>query len=330
MGFVMRIDPRLRNAVVLAVIVATCYGFYGWSGLKTVAVLGFAIRFAVPLILGSLCGLMGERTGVVNIGIEGQLLASAFTGFVFAYKWGIFPGVMAGMVTGMALGAFLALCAVTWHTDQIIAGTVITITATGLTSFFYKQGHTIKGRMPTWRIPLLDRIPLFGKILFTNPALTFVAIVAVFVVHVMLFHSRWGLRSRAVGEHPNAADTVGISVARLRYLNVILGGGLAGLGGAFLSLQAAGSFERGISASNGFLALALMIMGRWRPILAWCAALFFGLTSGVANQLLIDKVINIPPQFVNMLPYALTIVALAVFAGKVRAPAAAGTPFTKE
>lgn len=323
-------NARMRNGALFAVGLAVCYFFYGWNDIKTIAVLGATIRFSVPLVLGALCGLMGERTGVVNIGIEGQLLGSAFTGFFVASSYGIFAGVVAAVLTGMAIGAFLALCAVTWRIDQIIAGTVITIMATGLTSFFYRQGRSLKGQMPTWRIPLLDRIPLFGKILFTNPVLTFASIVAVFAVHVMLFHTRWGLRTRAVGEHPSAADTVGIDVVRMRYVNVTLAGGLAGLAGAFLSIQSASTFERGISASKGFLALALMIMGRWKPILAWLAALFFGLTSSVASQLLLDKVINIPPQFVNMLPYVLTIAALAVFSGKVRAPAAAGTPFVKE
>ncbi len=323
-------NARIRNGALFAVGLAVCYFFYGWNDIKTIAVLGATIRFSVPLVLGALCGLMGERTGVVNIGIEGQLLGSAFTGFFVASSYGIFAGVVVAVLTGMAIGAFLALCAVTWRIDQIIAGTVITIMATGLTSFFYRQGRSLKGQMPTWRIPLLDRIPLFGKILFTNPVLTFASIVAVFVVHVMLFHTRWGLRTRAVGEHPSAADTVGIDVVRMRYVNVTLAGGLAGLAGAFLSIQSASTFERGISASKGFLALALMIMGRWKPILAWLAALFFGLTSSVASQLLLDKVINIPPQFVNMLPYVLTIAALAVFSGKVRAPAAAGTPFVKE
>ena len=323
-------NARIRNGALFAVGLAVCYFFYGWNDIKTIAVLGATIRFSVPLVLGALCGLMGERTGVGNIGIEGQLLGSAFTGFFVASSYGIFAGVVVAVLTGMAIGAFLALCAVTWRIDQIIAGTVITIMATGLTSFFYRQGRSLKGQMPTWRIPLLDRIPLFGKILFTNPVLTFASIVAVFVVHVMLFHTRWGLRTRAVGEHPSAADTVGIDVVRMRYVNVTLAGGLAGLAGAFLSIQSASTFERGISASKGFLALALMIMGRWKPILAWLAALFFGLTSSVASQLLLDKVINIPPQFVNMLPYVLTIAALAVFSGKVRAPAAAGTPFVKE
>ena len=261
-------NARIRNGALFAVGLAVCYFFYGWNDIKTIAVLGATIRFSVPLVLGALCGLMGERTGVVNIGIEGQLLGSAFTGFFVASSYGIFAGVVVAVLTGMAIGAFLALCAVTWRIDQIIAGTVITIMATGLTSFFYRQGRSLKGQMPTWRIPLLDRIPLFGKILFTNPVLTFASIVAVFVVHVMLFHTRWGLRTRAVGEHPSAADTVGIDVVRMRYVNVTLAGGLAGLAGAFLSIQSASTFERGISASKGFLALALMIMGRWKPILA--------------------------------------------------------------
>jgi general nucleoside transport system permease protein len=325
----MRFRRYLPLAVV-AVILVISYAFYGANNLKTEAVLSATLRFSVPLILAALCGLMGERSGVVNIGIEGQLLASAFTGFMVASSVGVWVGVLAAILTGMAIGAFLALCAVGWRMDQIIAGTVITIMATGLTSFYYRQGRTIKGSIPTWEIPLLHKIPLLGKVLFTNPPLTLASIVLVFVVHVMLFHTRWGLRTRAIGEHPSAADTVGVNVIAMRYLNVTLAGGLAGLGGAFLSLQSASTFERGMSASKGFLALALMIMGRWKPILAWSAALFFGLTSAVANQLEFDKAIDIPTQFVTMLPYVLTIVALAVFAGKVRAPAASGTPYTKE
>jgi len=320
----------VRSALVVAALATAAYAAYAWDGLRTQAVLGFAIRFATPLVLGAMCGLIGERSGIINIGIEGQILASAFTGFLLASTVGIAAGVVAGVLTGMALGAFLALCAVTWRIDQIIAGTIITISAAGLTSFFYRQGRTIKGRMPTIEIPGLSEIPLVGRLLFTNPPITMATMLLVVALHVLLFRTRWGLRTRAVGEHPSAADTVGVNVTLLRYLNVTVAGGFAGLAGVFISLESSSTFERNISAGRGFLALALLITGRWRPFLVWGAALFFGLTSGLANQLQFDQVLDVPTQFVSMLPYAMTIVVLAVFAGRVRPPAAAGQPYTKE
>jgi simple sugar transport system permease protein len=326
----IRLTKAQKFALGAGVVLVAAYASYAWDGTQTTAVSAAALRFATPLVLAALCGLLGERTGVVNIGIEGQLLAGAFTSFTVATAVGVWWGVLAGIATGAAIGAFLALCAVTWKVDQIIAGTVVTILAAGLTSFLYSQGKVIKGSLPTWEIPGLSRLPLLGDVLFTNQPIAYASMVAVIVLHVTLFHTRWGLRTRSVGEHPSAADTVGISVERMRYLNVILAGGLAGLGGAFLSIENASTFERGMSANLGFLGLALMITGRWRPALAWAAALFFGFTRGLANQLQFNQVIDIPQQFIGALPYALTIVVLVVFAGKVRAPAAAGKPYEKE
>lgn len=324
-------NPRVKSLLPVVVALVIAYGFYFfWSANKTVAVLSFAVRYAIPLILAALCGLLGERTGVVNIGIEGQMLASAFVAFFVASSAGPWAGIVLGVVAGLTSGAFLALCAVRWRIDQIIAGTVINIMAFGLTSFFYRPGKTIKGRLPEWQLPGLSDIPLIGRVLFERGPVAFLALILVFVVHVLLFRTRWGLRSRAVGEHPSAADTVGVSVERLRYMNTTIAGGFAGLAGAFIAVESAGTFERGMTASRGFLALAIMIMGRWKPMLAAASALFFGLMSGVANQLNFDKVIDIPPQFINMTPYILTIVVLAVFAGKVRPPAAAGSAYVKE
>ena len=226
---------------------------------------------------------------------------------------------------------FLALCAVTWKIDQIIAGTVINIFVAGITSFLYTQGKHEPGRPRRDRASRCCRdLPLVGEVLFTNTPIAYLAIILVFVLHVGLFHTRWGLRSRSVGEHPSAADTVGISVGGFRYLNTALAGGLAGLGGAFLSLEAVGTFERGMSANRGFTALAIMIFGRWKPFLAWAGALFFAFTTAMAAQLQFDQVIDVPPQFINILPYVLVIIVLAVTAGKVRPPAAAGQPYVKE
>jgi simple sugar transport system permease protein len=334
MGRLMRLDTRKLLGIVLpvVVIVVLAYAFYyGNSEAKTAAVLNRTFRASTPLVLGALCGLLGERTGVVNIGIEGQLLMSAFTGFYTAAATGnIWVGVLAGVASGALLGLFLALCAVSWKIDQIIAGTVINIFVLGITSFLYAQGKRSPGGLDQIEIPLLSDIPLIGDVLFTNTPIAYLAIILVFVLHVALFHTRWGLRSRSVGEHPSAADTVGISVPKQRYLNVALAGGLAGLGGAFLSLEAVGTFERGMSAQRGFTALAIMIFGRWKPILAWGGALFFSFTTAMAAQLQFDQVIDVPPQFINILPYVLVILVLALFAGKVRPPAAAGQPYEKE
>ena len=322
----------LAAAIPVVGVLVVAYAFYwGNSETKTAAVLAATFRTSTPLVLGALCGLLGERTGVVNIGIEGQLLMSAFTGFYTAAATGsIWAGVLAGVLSGALLGLFLALCAVTWKIDQIIAGTVINIFVLGITSFLYAQGKTSPGGLNAIGIPLLSHIPLIGKVLFDNTPIAYMAIILVFVLHVGLFHTRWGLRSRSVGEHPSASDTVGISVSRTRYLNVALAGGMAGLGGAFLSLEAVGTFERGMSAQRGFIALAIMIFGRWKPILAWAGALFFAFTNALARQLQFDQVIDVPPQFINIIPYVLVIVVLALFAGKVRPPAAAGQPYEKE
>ncbi len=322
----------LRVAIPVAVVLLAAYGFYyGNSEAKTAAVLNRTFRSSTPLVLGALCGLLGERTGIVNIGIEGQLLMSAFTGFYTAAATGsIWVGVLAGVVSGAVLGLFLALCAVTWKVDQIIAGTVINIFVAGITSFLYTQGKQSPGGLDQIEIPLLSKIPLIGDVLFNNTPIAYMAIVLVFVLHFALFRTRWGLRSRSVGEHPSASDTVGISVARQRFLNTALAGGLAGLGGAFLSLESVGTFERGMSAQRGFTALAIMIFGRWMPILAWYGALFFAFTSAMAAQLQFDQVIDVPPQFINILPYVMVILVLALFASKVRPPAAAGQPYEKE
>ncbi|WP_226344326.1 ABC transporter permease [Agilicoccus flavus] len=327
MGFVRA--NRTGLAVALAVVVAA-YVAYAVDGTLTSSLLGFAWSFAVPLVLAALVGVLGERSGVINIGIEGQMLGSAFVAFFAAALSGsMLLGALAGMGTGLLLGAFLAWTTVKWRMDQIIAGVVLNIVATGLTSFFYVQGFTLPQVMPSIEVPLLSSIPLFGPVFFTGGPFSLFAIVAVLVIWFGLFHTRWGLRTRAVGEHPHAADTAGVDVVRLRLLNVTLAGLLAGAAGAYLSMEASSTFERGFTAGRGFLALAIMIFGAWHPGKAMLAALFFGLMSGAAAQLQASRVVDIPEQFVNLLPYVLTLVVLAVAAGRVRPPAAAGEPFVK-
>jgi simple sugar transport system permease protein len=307
----------------------------GWGFITTpsvtVAVLASTVRQSTPLVLGALCGLIGERSGVTNIGIEGQMLMSAFTGFlVNVYTGNLLLAVIAGMLTGALLGSLLAFMSVTLKVDQIIGGTVINILALGLTGYFYAAGLTTQGKLQPIPLGPLAQIPLIGPVLFNHPPITYTTIILVFLVHYVLFHTRWGLRTRSVGEHPRAADTVGINVYKMRYANVIIGGAIAGLAGAFLTLEAVGSFERGMTNGRGFVALAVMIFGKWTPFGAWAAALLFGLASAIQTQLQFGGRIDIPHQFIGMLPYLLTIVVLAGFGGRARPPAAVGTPYEKE
>jgi simple sugar transport system permease protein len=275
-------------------------------------------------------GIMCERTGIVNIGIEGTMLISAFVAFFVSYlTQNIVIGLIAALAVGALMGFILALMAVSWRMDQIIAGTIINILATGLTSFLYVQGKTIPSVFQSFEIPILSKIPFLGPVLFIHGALTFIGLAVILILYVGIYHTPWGLRSRAVGEHPSSADTAGVSVARLRYINVTIAGAIGALAGAYLSLELVGSFERGFIAGKGFTALALMIFGRWNPLGALAAALFFGLTQAYASQLMIDQVVNIPSQFTAALPYVLTIVVLTISAGKVRPPAAEGQPYEK-
>jgi len=297
----------------------------------TEAVLASTVRQATPLVLGAMCGLIGERSGVINIGIEGQMLMAAFIGFlVNVWTGNLFVAVMAGILAGAVMGAVLAFMSVTLKIDQIIGGTVINILALGLTGYFYQVGLSTEGKLQPIDLGFLADIPLIGPVLFDNPPITYTAIVLVFVLQYVLFRTKWGLRTRAVGEHPRAADTVGINVYFMRYANVIIGGGIAGLAGAFLSLEAVGSFERGMTNGRGFVALAVMIFGKWTPLGSWGAALLFGFASAMQTQLQFGGRINIPHQFIGMLPYLLTIVVLAGFVGKARPPAADGVPYEKE
>jgi simple sugar transport system permease protein len=317
-------------AVSALVLVAVLYGYIR-APQQTQAVLGATLRASTPLVLGALCGLYGERAGVINIGIEGQMLLAAFFAFlVNAYTANLVLAVTAGVLTGAILGLFLAFMSVTLKMDQIIAGTVINILAFGLTGYFYQQGLAVQGKLQPIALGPLADIPLIGPVLFNNPPITYLTLLLVAISHYVIFYTRWGLRTRAVGEHPRAADTVGINVYRVRYINVIIGGGLAGLAGAFLTLEQIGSFERMMTNGRGFLALAVMIFGKWTPLGSWGAALLIGLTYALQTQLQFLGDIDIPPQFFGMLPYLLTIIVLAGLVGRARPPAADGVPYEKE
>lgn len=324
------LSEHRKGLSILAIVTIGFYAFYFVSPVKASSMLESSWRFAIPLVLAAMVGVIGERSGVVNIGIEGQMLTSAFAGFFgAAFTGSLVVGVVAGVLTGILMGAFLAWTTVKWQLDQIIAGVVLNIVAAGVTSFYYKQGNTLPALMPKFKVPILSEIPLIGPVFFNRGIFALAALVLVFVVQYMLFSTRWGLRTRAIGEYPNAADTAGVDVIKMRLINVTLAGALAGMAGAYLSMEAAGTFERGFTAGRGFLALAILIFGAWYPNRVMAAALFFGFASATAAQLQIDKVVEIPQQFINMLPFVMTLIVLSVAAGRVRPPAAAGTPFVK-
>ena len=317
----------------LIVLLVVIWIFYAANGPQTTAVLAGTVRAATLLALGAMCGMIGERSGVVNIGIEGQFLLSAFAAFTVASMTSsLFLGTIAGIGMGLLMGWMLAAMAVGLKVDQIIAGTVLNIAALGLTSFFYDRSRSLGvGKYTNIDLGPLADIPLVGTVLFSRPPLTYLTMALLIVVHVALFRSVWGMRTRAIGEHPGAADTVGIDVLRLRYFNVTIAGGLAGLGGAYLALEAVGTFSRAMSGGRGFLALAVMIFGRRTPFGAYAAALFFGFTTALQNQFQLNNTFDIPPQFVGMLPFIVTIlvVALSGLIGSMRDPAALGQTYEK-
>ena len=304
---------------------------YATNPRVTEAILSSTIRQSTPLILGALCGLIGERSGVTNIGIEGQMLLTAFMGFL-ANVWtgNLFIAVLVAVLVGGLTGLVMAFMSVTLKINQIIGGTVLNILGLGITGYFYTAGLVTEGKLLPVNLGPLADLPLVGVVLFRNPPITYTASVLVVSVQYVLFFTKWGLRTRAVGEHPRAADTLGVNVFLVRYVNVIIGGAIAGLAGAFLTLEAVGSFERAMTNGRGFVALAVMIFGNWNPLGAWAAALLFGLASAAQTQLQFGGRIDIPHQFIGMLPYVLTIIVLAGFGGKSRPPAADGVPYDKE
>lgn len=325
--------------VIMAILVnATSLNRYtGLRVLFGVSALNFTLRAAVPLILGALSGILCERSGIVNIGIEGMMLAGAFAAFVAKVAtngWPLFASLLFGLLICLLIGALMgllhAILSIRFKMDQIISGTALIILATGFTNYLFNRDAVAEGKFGAIRIPLLADIPVIGKVLFENPPITYLTLILVVVVHVALFYTRWGLRTRAVGEHPRAADTVGINVNRMRYINTMLGGMLAGLAGGFLVLEAVGQFQEGMTAGRGFISLAAMIFGNWNPFGAMGAALMFGYTQAIQSELQLIGITAVPRAFVSMIPYVVTVVAVSGFVGRVRPPAAEGKVYETE
>ncbi len=294
------------------------------------------ITLSAPLIFGALGGVISERVGVVNIAIEGQLLAGAFMSAVVAsVTHSQLAGLIAAMVAGTLVSFLLATFTIRYLVDQVIVGVVVNVLVLGLTNFLFSQvlaknPETLNSpeRLEKLPIPLLSQIPLVGPVLFRQTIIIYIMYAVVGLVFYGLFFTKWGLRVRAVGEHPQAADTVGINVNRTRFWNVALAGAIAGLGGSFFTLGSVGGFQKEMTAGLGFIALAAVIFGRWDPIRATLAALLFGFATNLQNVLGIIGS-PVPSEFMLMLPYIVTIFAVAGFVGKVRGPAAAGKPYVQ-
>jgi ABC-type uncharacterized transport system permease subunit len=307
----------------------------GQNFMPLVNIIRGTFLLALPLIFGSLAGVLCERSGVVNVAIEGQLLMGAFSGALFgSITQSVWVGLVAAAVGGAFISLLLAVFAIRYLVDQVVMGIVLNLFAIGLTGFLYErlmqpdaQSYNSAPRFGTWAIPVLEDIPLIGPALFRGNIFLYLALILVAVIHLALFRTRWGLRTRSVGEHPTAADTLGVRVLRLRYRNVLLGGLVAGIGGASYTL-AFYTFTKNMIGGKGFIALAAMIFGRWSPTGALLAALFFGFADELGTYLgTINSVI--PSDFLAMLPYLATLLAVAGLVGRVRAPAADGKPYIK-
>lgn len=331
---------KYTNAVLAVVVGIFVFGFLVWAtagkSLNLVGLFNTTLSKAVPITLGALSGILCERSGVVNIAIEGMMLSgamvSALVGSLTQNAW---LGLFAAVLTGALLAYVHGIFSIKYKTNQIISGTVINIFATGLTSYIsakFMQVYPALNNPPTFgaiAIPLLADIPVIGEIFFVNNLFVFAMFIFIIILQIALFQTRWGLRVRAVGEHPKAADTLGIDVFKTRYTSVILGGMMAGFAGAYFTLGSAGRFDEVMTAGRGFIGLAAMIFGNWIPTGGFAAGLLFGFADSLASRMAILG-IAIPSQFLLMLPYIATMIVLAGVIGKGHVPAADGIPYEKE
>jgi simple sugar transport system permease protein len=302
--------------------------------LEVVGILTQTVRLATPIALGAMAGLLCERCGVINIALEGLMLSAACVGFIAAlYAQHVWLGLLAAVVIGGLLAALHAALAIHGRVDQIISGTAINMLAIGGTGFLRRvlllhNQREAPAVFPIWPIPLLSDLPILGQCLFRHQPLVYTMLLLVVVLHILLFMTRWGLHTRAVGEHPRAADTLGVNVFTIRYVNVIAGGMIAGLGGAWFSLETVGTFEDLMTGGKGFIALAAMIFGKWTPGGALGGALLFAFADALQIKLQIAGV-NVPYQFLGMTPYLVTMLVLAGLIGRAHPPAADGVPYTR-
>ncbi len=319
------------------------------DGKCVVDALAQTLRVATPIAFAAFCGVLCERAGVVDIGIEGKMLMAAMVAYsVNLFGFQLLRDMLGPMAAGnlsrwlalllavasaLLLAGLHAVFSIRFKSDQIISGTVINILAIGITGYMYRAFLAENlpagpGTFPLVPIPLLANIPVLGPILFHQKPLTYLMLLLAVGIYWMLFYTQWGLRVRAVGEHPRAADTLGIDVLRTRYVNTLLGGLMAGLGGAWFTLEAVDVFSPLMTNGLGFIGLAAMIFGKWNPFGALLGALLFGLGNSVTATVSIFRP-DIPSQIPQMLPYLLTIIVLTGVVGRAVAPAADGQPYEK-
>jgi simple sugar transport system permease protein len=316
------------------------FAFLTWQAsgksVNLAGMLSSAVLLSVPITLGAFSGVLCERSGVVNIAIEGMMLMASMVGaLVGSLTHNVWLGLLGAILSGVLLALLHAVLSIKYRINQIISGTVINIFSAGFTAFvsqkFLQTNQALNSppmftRIP---IPLLADIPLLGPIFFNTNLFVYLMFILLIVIQVALFSTRWGLRLRSVGEHPKAADTLGINVFKTRYMAVILGGLVAGIAGAFFTLGSVGRFDEGMTAGKGFIGLAAMIFGNWTPLGSMGAGLLFGFADALGSKLSILGS-SIPPQFMAMAPYLITMIVLAGFIGKGQMPAADGEPYTKE
>ena len=339
---VVPLGRMTRRVIVGAVLFLFIVSLLAWADagqsipFNVVNLLSGTLNSSIPIMLGALTGVICSTSGVINIGIEGQLLLGAFCAAIATSVTGsLWLGLACGALAGSLVGALLAVFAIAYTVDQVVLGVVLNALVLGLTGYLYNAimvpyGDTLNNpsTFGPWKIPLLGDIPIIGPVFFDSTVFLYLTYVLLFFVQAGLTRTRWGLRTRAVGEHPVAADTVGIRVLAMRYRNVIISGLIAGIGGAYFTIGSVGSFGPNMSSGEGYIALAAMIFGRYTPFGAIGAALLFGFTTQLQSIL---SSINVPIQsdLLLLTPYVVTIIVVAGLVGKVRGPRAEGIPYVK-
>ncbi len=337
---------RLRAVLSWSLAFLVAFGFLVWvtSGtqLNLTGMVASTLIAATPLTLGAMAGILCERSGIINIAIEGMMLSGALAAVAFASIFGnLWMGLLVASLIGGLMAVIHAVLSIKYKVDQIISGTVINILAAGSTRFLNLRllepaGMSTPGHFAQISIPFLSSIPIVGPVLFENPPVVFIMLILTLIIHYVVFFTPWGLRMRACGEHPRAADTVGVHVNRMRYISVIVGGLIAGIGGAYFPLDVVGTFEDNMTRGQGFVALAAMIFGNWNPLGGFLAALLFGFADALQVKMQILRPVlpfldvPVPPEFLQMAPYILTIVVVAGVVGRSRPPAEEGKPYEKQ
>jgi len=332
---------KYTNIILVLIGIMLTVSFLSWGAaggsINVGGMLRIMIMRSIPIVLGALSGILCERAGVVNIAIEGMMITGALVGSICASIYGLWVGVLVATISGGLVAIVHAVLSIKYKVDQIISGTIINIFTIGLSSYIVTkilqerewQHLNESGIFMPISIPVLSKIPYLGPILFNHNIYVYAMYILVIILTIVLFRTRWGLRMRAVGEHPKAADTLGINVFGIRYVSVILGGLLAGFAGSYFSLASAGYFNQSMTAGRGFIGLAAMIFGNWTPIGSFGAGLLFGFAESLASSLALLR-FPIPSEILLMVPYILTMVVLAGVVGRSRGPAAAGIPYEKE